>query len=77
MFSQPSILARVCLSLIRAYQHTLSPDHGPMHVFFPMGACRYEETCSQFTYRAIEEHGLRGIWRGLKRLSTCHPFARV
>lgn len=54
------------LWLIRAYQVTLS---GLMP-----NACRFEPTCSRYTYEAVERFGaLRGTWMGLKRLSRCRP----
>lgn len=55
------------LKLLRAYQRYISPALG--------NNCIYQPTCSQYTYEAIEKHGVaRGSWLGLKRISRCHPF---
>jgi len=40
------------------------------------GSCRFEPTCSEYAYQAIERFGvLRGVWLGTKRLVGCHPFS--
>lgn len=55
------------LRLIRLYQRTLSRVMPP--------SCRFQPSCSQYAYEAIERYGvLRGGWLGLRRLSRCHPF---
>jgi len=57
----------VALLLIRAYQTALSPLLGKH--------CRFEPTCSSYTYEAIERYGfVRGTLLGLRRLLRCHPF---
>lgn len=64
---QPGIVSRGALELIRMYQRLVSPSLGPV--------CRYEPSCSHFTYEAIERHGvIRGSWLGLKRLLRCRPM---
>jgi putative membrane protein insertion efficiency factor len=55
------------LGLIRFYQRFISPA-------LP-SACRFQPTCSQYTYQAIEIHGvIKGTWLGMKRIARCHPF---
>ncbi len=62
-------MKRLLLALIRFYQRAISPG-------LP-AACRYEPTCSRYSYEAIERYGaLRGSWLGLRRLLRCHPFHR-
>jgi putative membrane protein insertion efficiency factor len=57
----------VALGMIRFYKRFISP-------ILP-SACRFEPTCSQYTYQAIEIHGvIKGTWLGIKRISRCHPF---
>lgn len=71
MTQQPtssSFAVRIALFAIRCYKSSLS-------VLFA-GACRFEPTCSQYAYEAIERFGvLRGVGLGIKRLSRCHPFS--
>jgi putative membrane protein insertion efficiency factor len=41
------------------------------------GACRFEPTCSRYSYEAIERFGVaRGSWLALKRLGRCQPLSR-
>lgn len=63
------------LKLIRLYQKTLSPDHGVFSKITFM-ACKYNPTCSEYSYQAIEKYGvikggLKSIWRVLR----CNPFS--
>lgn len=63
------VAVRTALFALRCYKAYLS-------VLFA-GTCRFEPTCSQYAYEAIERFGvLRGIWLGTQRLSSCHPFSR-
>ncbi|MAF20366.1 MAG: membrane protein insertion efficiency factor YidD [Parcubacteria group bacterium] len=69
-------MKQLILLLIKIYQKTISPDHGYLPILRLLGQCRHYPTCSQYTYQAIEKHGaLKGAWLGLKRISTCHPWA--
>ena len=55
------------LLLIRFYQQWISPLLG--------ATCRFQPTCSQYMYEAIERHGAgRGLWLGVRRISRCHPW---
>ncbi|HML22498.1 MAG TPA: membrane protein insertion efficiency factor YidD [Aggregatilinea sp.] len=57
----------VGLALIRVYQLTFSRLLPP--------SCRYDPSCSHYTYQAIDKHGLlKGSWLGMKRIARCHPL---
>lgn len=65
------------LKLIRGYQKTFSPDHGFFSLLHPQGFCRFNPSCSEYGYQAIEKYGL--IKGGLKagwRIFRCHPWSR-
>lgn len=67
-------MKRILLFLIVIYQKTLSPDHG-IFSYFIGGVCRFNPTCSQYSYEAIEKYGvLKGTWLGIKRMAKCHPW---
>jgi putative membrane protein insertion efficiency factor len=64
----PSVGVRTALFALRCYKAYLS-------VLFA-GTCRFEPTCSQYAYEALERFGvLRGVWLGSRRLARCHPFS--
>lgn len=53
---------------VRFYQMAISPMLGA-------SKCRYQPTCSHYMIGAIEEWGVfKGVWLGLKRISSCHPW---
>jgi putative membrane protein insertion efficiency factor len=38
-------------------------------------SCRFEPSCSEYTYQAIERYGfVRGWWMGMQRIGRCHPW---
>lgn len=60
-------MTRASLALIRLYQMVLAP------LF--RGMCRYEPTCSNYGFTALERFGFRrGWWLALRRLGRCRPF---
>lgn len=60
-------MKRLALGAIRAYQRYISRAMPP--------ACRFEPTCSNYTYEAIETYGvLRGGLMGAWRVLRCNPF---
>jgi putative membrane protein insertion efficiency factor len=66
---------KIILKLIRLYQKTLSLDHSWLSMFFPNGYCRFQPTCSEYTYQAIDKYGIiKGGWLGVKRIIRCNPF---
>jgi len=61
------MLRKVSLGMIRLYQNTLSR-------VIP-SSCRYQPTCSHYTYEAIVRFGLfEGIRMGACRIARCHPW---
>lgn len=65
----PNLPVRIALLALRFYKTYLS--------FLFAGNCRFEPTCSQYAYEAIERFGVgRGIWLALKRLLRCQPLSR-
>jgi uncharacterized protein len=64
-----SVPVRLALLALRFYKTYLS--------ILLAGNCRFEPTCSQYAYEAIQRFGVaRGVWLGLKRLLRCHPLSR-
>ena len=60
-------MRHIALWMIRGYQLTLSR-------VLP-STCRFEPSCSQYGYEAIERHGVvKGGWMTIRRLGRCHPF---
>jgi putative membrane protein insertion efficiency factor len=65
----PSGAVNAALFAIRFYKSYLS--------FLFAGNCRFEPSCSNYTYEAIQRFGIaRGTWLGIKRLARCQPFSR-
>ncbi|MBQ8848118.1 MAG: membrane protein insertion efficiency factor YidD [Candidatus Gastranaerophilales bacterium] len=60
------MLKFICLKLISIYRFFSK---------FTPSVCRFEPTCSKYTYEAIEKFGaLKGTYLGIKRILKCHPY---
>jgi len=65
------------LKLIKLYQQTLSPDHGPLARLYPHGYCKFHPTCSEYTFQSVEKYGLmRGSLLGCWRVLRCNPWSK-
>ena len=54
-------------TLIKFYSWAISPLLG--------ANCRYQPTCSEYSYQAFERFGvIKGLYLTLRRLSRCHPW---
>lgn len=64
------------LKLIRLYQDTISPDHSHFgKILHPYGFCRFNPSCSQYSYDAINKYGIiKGSYLSLKRIIRCNPI---
>lgn len=59
--------ARLLVSAVRWYQHTISPAFPPR--------CRYYPSCSAYAVEALAVHGaLKGTLLALWRLARCNPL---
>ena len=65
----------IVLKLIKAYQKTLSFDHGIFKSLYPYGHCRFTPTCSEYGYQAVEKYGvIKGGVLAFWRILRCNPF---
>lgn len=71
-------MKQLILSLIRLYQRSfLFRSSFLKTLFLSDSACRFQPTCSEYTYQAINRYGIiRGSALGLKRIIKCHPWSR-
>lgn len=57
----------VALAVLSGYKRFISP-------VLPR-ACRFEPTCSRYSYEAVARYGLlKGSYLTLRRVLRCHPF---
>ena len=68
MSKKNSVMVRLGVGLIRAYQIIISPIIGGR------ATCRFVPTCSEYTRIAIEKYGFfRGVMMGGRRILRCRP----
>ncbi|HCI29544.1 MAG TPA: membrane protein insertion efficiency factor YidD [Fervidobacterium sp.] len=61
-------MRKVILAVIRFYQRFISPLKPP--------TCRFEPTCSTYTYQAVEKFGVfKGLLLGFRRVLRCNPLS--
>ena len=63
-------MKKLALASIKFYQNYISKH-------FPVTVCRFQPSCSVFTYQAIERYGIiKGSFLGMKRIIRCNPFSK-
>ncbi|HNS71154.1 MAG TPA: membrane protein insertion efficiency factor YidD [bacterium] len=64
-------MKKLILILIKLYKKFLSPINFGTH------ACKYNPSCSDYTYEAVEKYGvIKGLLKGLYRIIRCNPFSK-
>ena len=58
-------MKKLLIKLINIYQVM------PLHSH---SMCRFTPTCSEYMKECIERYGIKGIFKGIKRILRCHPF---
>lgn len=60
-------MSRPFLAMIRFYKKRISPGLPP--------SCRYQPTCSEYAYEALEKYGIfKGGRLAMWRILRCNPF---
>lgn len=64
-------MKKLALNLIKFYRKYLSLEN------FGIVVCRYEPSCSRYTYSAIEKYGfIKGTLMGVWRVIRCNPLSK-
>ena len=71
-------MKKLVLKLIKLYQKSSFLNNELFKtLFLTEQACKFEPTCSRYTYQAIDKYGvLKGGFLGVKRIIRCHPFSK-
>jgi len=72
------VVKKLILKFIRFYQRfPLFHARFLKILFLSDSVCRFQPTCSEYTYQAIKKYGiLRGTWLSFKRIIRCHPWSK-
>lgn len=68
----------IVLKLIKLYQKSAFLNNEIFKTLFLTDKiCRFEPSCSNYTYQAVEKYGpSKGLYLGFKRIIRCHPFSK-
>ena len=61
-------MTKLLIKLIEIYQITPLLSHQ---------MCRFTPTCSEYMKECLNIYGLKGIFKGIKRILRCHPFGKI
>lgn len=65
-------MQKLTISLIDFYRNFLSFDRGILMVLSPGGACKFEQTCSEYMKVQILKKGvIKGLGLGIVRILKC------
>jgi putative membrane protein insertion efficiency factor len=69
-------MSTLVIGLLKAYQTTLSFDHGWLGKLLPgHQVCRYTPTCSEYAVQSVERFGIvKGLMLAVRRVGRCHPW---
>jgi len=69
-------MKKLILKLIKLYQKSyLFRSAILKHLYLSDSSCRFNPTCSEYTYQAVEKYGvIKGMYIGIKRIIRCHPW---
>jgi len=63
--------------IVTGYQHTLSPDHGPLKDLYSYGYCRHHPTCSEYCKKTVIQSGVMiGVPLTIWRVLRCNPWRK-
>ena len=61
------MIKKILIYIIKFYKFLISPVLG--------NNCRYLPTCSEYFIECLNEYGvLKGSYKGIKRILSCHPI---